>query len=224
VGDVHQAHLGAIAATDFLTAEILTFHGLVRVHVLFVMDVATRRVEIAGITSNPNGAWMQQVARNLVDGEEGFLKWKRYLIMDRDALFTTEFRRVVEAAGVKAVRLPPRSPNLNAFAERFVLSIKSECLDRILPLGEGHLRKAVTQFVDHYHRERNHQGIGNQLLMPASAPANGNWSRPPSRALGWPAQLLLPGGGVDRCLDRVSAPDGVPCPRAQQVATSATAC
>jgi putative transposase len=117
-----KAHLGAIAATDFLTAEVPTFYGLVRFHVLFVIDVATRRVEIAGITRNPNVAWMQQVARNLVDGEEGFLRGKRYLIMDRDALFTAEFRRAVKAAGVKAVRLPPRSPNLNAFAERFVLS------------------------------------------------------------------------------------------------------
>jgi putative transposase len=153
---------------------VLTFYGLVRVHILFVIDVATRRVEIAGVTRHPNVAWMQQVARNLVDGEEGFLRGKRYLLMDRDALFTAEFRRTVEAAGVNAVRLPPRSPNLNAFAERFVLSIKSECLDRIVPIGEGHLRKVVAQFVDHYHRERNHQGIGNQLLIPASEPANGN--------------------------------------------------
>jgi putative transposase len=104
----------------------------------------------------------------------GGLRGKRYLLMDRDALFTAEFRRTVEAAGVKAVRLPPRSPNLNAFAERFVLSIKSECLDRIVPIGEGHLRKVVAQFVDHYHRERNHHGIGNQLLVPGSEPANGN--------------------------------------------------
>jgi transposase InsO family protein len=169
-----KAHLGAIAATDFLTAEVLTFYGLVRVHILFVIDLATRTVEIAGITRHPNAAWMQQVARNLVDGEEGFLKGKRYLLMDRDALFTAEFRRTVEAAGVKAVRLPPRSPNLNAFAERFVLSIKSECLERIVPIGEGHLRKVVAQFVDHYHRERNHQGIRNQLLMPGPEPANGN--------------------------------------------------
>jgi putative transposase len=169
-----KAHLGAIAATDFLTAEVLTFHGLVRFYVLFVIDVATRRVEIAGITTNPNGAWMQQVARNLVDSEEAFLMGKRYLIMDRDPLYTAEFRRVVEAAGVKAVRLPPRRPNLNAFAERFVLSIKSECLDRIVPMGEGHLRKAVAQFVAHYHRERNHQGVGNQLLLAGPVAANGN--------------------------------------------------
>jgi putative transposase len=111
--------------------------------------------------------------------------------MDRDALFTAEFRRTVEAAGVKAVRLPRRSPNLNAFAERFVLSIKSECLDRIVPIGEGHLRKVVADFVDHYHRERNHRGIGNQLLIPDSEPANGNGRLRRRERFGWPAELLL---------------------------------
>jgi putative transposase len=103
-----KAHLGAIAATDFLTAEVLTLYGLVRFYVLFVIDVASRKVEIAGITRNPTGAWMQQVARNVVDGEEGFLKGKRYLIMDRDALFTAEFRSVVEAADGEGG--PPPAP------------------------------------------------------------------------------------------------------------------
>jgi Integrase core domain len=146
----------------------------VRLHVLFVIDLASRRVQIAGITTNPHGAWMQQVARNLVDGDDGFLVGKRYLIMDRDPLYTEEFRRMLEGAGVKAVRLPPRSPDLNPFAERFVLSIKSECLDRIVPMGQGHLRRAVLEFVDHYRRERNHQGVGNHLRLPAAEPANGN--------------------------------------------------
>jgi len=89
----------------------------------------------------------------------GFLLGKRYLLVDRDPLYTTEFRTALERGGVEVVRLPARSPNLNAFAERFVLSIKSECLDRIVPLGERHLRRTVSEFVEHYHRERNHQGL-----------------------------------------------------------------
>jgi transposase InsO family protein len=97
------------------------------------------------------------------------------LIIDRDPLYTNEFRRMLEEAGVKVVRLPPRSPDLNAFAERFVLSIRSECLDRIVPLGEAHLRMAIGEYVAHYHGERNHQGLGNILIDPAARePANGN--------------------------------------------------
>jgi len=169
-----KAHLGAIAGADFFTVEVLSLAGLIRFYVFFLIDIASRRIEIAGISHSPDAAWMAQIARNLLDAEEGFLVGKRYLILDRDPLYTGDFRRMLEAAGVKAVRLPPRSPDLNAFAERFVLSIKSECLDRIVPLGERHLRRAVTEFAAHYHRERNHQGLGNMLIMPAREPANSN--------------------------------------------------
>ena len=123
-----KAHLGAIAGADFFTVEVLSLAGLIRFYVFFLIDIASRRIEIAGISPSPDGAWMAQIARNLLDAEEGFLVGKRYLILDRDPLYTGDFRRMLEAAGVKAVRLPPRSPDLNAFAERFVLSIKSECL------------------------------------------------------------------------------------------------
>jgi len=110
---------------------------------------------------------MQQVARNLIDSFDGFLVGKRYLIHDRDPLFTKEFRTILRAAGIEAVRLPARSPNLNAWAERFVLSIKSECLDRIVIFGETHLRHVISEYVGHYHAERNHQGIGNRLIEPS---------------------------------------------------------
>jgi transposase InsO family protein len=116
---------------------------------------------------------MNQIARNLLDAEDGFLLGKRYLLLDRDPLYTKEFRSALERGGVGVVRLPPRSPNLNAYAERFVLSIKRECLDRIVPLGERHLRLAVSEFVTHYHRERNHQGLENRLIE-VSEPANTN--------------------------------------------------
>jgi transposase InsO family protein len=159
-----KAHLGAIVGMDFFTVEVVTLHGLVRFHVLFVIDIARRTVEIAGIGHDPDGQWMQQMARNLVDVEDGFLRGKRYLIMDRDPLYTAAFRRMMKAAGVKVARLPARSPNLNAYAERFVLSIKSECLERMVLLGEWHLRRAIFEYMRHYHGERNHQGLENALI------------------------------------------------------------
>ena len=144
-----ESHFGCIAAIDSFTVEVLTFAGLVRYHVLFVIDIATRRVEIAGITNNACGRWTEQIARNLTDELDGFLRNTRYLIMDRDPIFTEHFRQILEWRGVEAIRLPAQSPNLNAFAERFVLSIKSECLSKIIPLGERHLRWAIRQFVEH---------------------------------------------------------------------------
>src|SRR6202158_431119 len=93
---------------------------------------------------------MTQVARNLTDARDGFLRFVQYLILDRDPLYTTAFRRLLRDSGVKPLVLPAWSPNLNAFAERFVGSAKSECLDRIVPLGERHLRAAVRAFFPHY--------------------------------------------------------------------------
>jgi transposase InsO family protein len=109
---------------------------------------------------------MKQTARKLTDAQDGFLRSVHNLILDRDPLYTTAFRCMLRDSGVKPRLLPARSPNLNAYAERFVLSAKSECLERIVPLGEGHLRAAVREFVDHYHEERPHQGLGNELIAP----------------------------------------------------------
>ena len=162
-----KAHWGAIAATDFFTVEVLTTSGLIRYFVLFVIDLKTRRVEIAGISHQPYDNWMTQVARNLTDAIDGFLRETRFLIHDRDPLFSKSFRATLGAVGVETVKLPARSPNLNAYAERFVRSIKSECLSRMIPLGENHLRASVRAFVAHYHLERNHQGLDNELICPA---------------------------------------------------------
>ena len=128
------------------------------------MKLKTRTVEVAGITCQPDEAWMTQIARNLTDARDGFLRGVQHVILDRDPLYTAAFRHLLRDSGVKPLLLPPRSPNLNAFAERFVLSIKSECLDRIVPLGEARLRTAVRAFVQHYHEERPHQGLGNELI------------------------------------------------------------
>ena len=133
---------------------------------LFFIELSTRKVEIAGIAATVNGLWMDQIGRNLTDSMDGILNGKRYLIHDRDPLFTGEFLDTIASVGVESVKLPPRSPNLNAYAERFVRSIKESCLDRIIWFGEGSLRKGIDEFVMHYHGERNHQGLGNRLLVP----------------------------------------------------------
>ena len=117
---------------------------------------------------------MSQVGRNVTDGSDGFLTGKRYLIHDRDPLFTGMFRETLASADVQVVRLPPRSPNLNAYAERFVRSVKESCLDRLILVGEGSLRKSVREFVEHYHLERNHQGLDNRLILPVVAPTPGH--------------------------------------------------
>jgi transposase InsO family protein len=118
---------------------------------------------------------MLQVARNLLDADDGFLAGKRYLLMDRDPLYTTAFRELLRSAGVTPLRLPPSSPNLNAYAERFVRSIKDDCLNKLVLLGQNHLRTAVREYVAHYHTERNHQGIEGRLIEP---PANDSGTGP----------------------------------------------
>jgi transposase InsO family protein len=130
------------------------------------MELTTRRVHFAGLTANPDEAWMLQAARNLTDAEEGFLLGKKHLLMDRDAKFAKAFRLILEQAGVKAVRLPPRSPNLNPHLERFMRSVKEECSQRMIFFGGRSLQIAMAEFCSHYHVERNHQGLGNRLIEP----------------------------------------------------------
>jgi hypothetical protein len=115
---------------------------------------------------------MKQIAWNLTDCFDGFLVGKRYLLCDRDPLFTKGFRDILASAGVEAVQLPPRSPNLNPHAERFVLSIRSECLDRLILFSEAQLRRACTEFLAHYHVERNRQGLENRLIDEPAMAAN----------------------------------------------------
>jgi len=107
---------------------------------------------------------MMQIARNVTDEVDGFFKGKRYLIHDRDPLYTREFLTMLAEQGIKSVKLPPQSPNLNAYAERFVRTIKENCLEQMILFGEDALRRAVREFVVHYHFERNHQGLSNRLI------------------------------------------------------------
>ena len=148
-----QAHWDVLAAIDFTTVEVWTKGGLVTFYLLFVMELKTRRVHWAGCTTSPHEAWMKQAARELTNFEDGFLNGKRYLLMDRDAKFSASFRATLASAGVEAVILPPRSPNLNAYLERFFGSLRAECLDRLIFFGEESLRRAVKHFLAHYHQE-----------------------------------------------------------------------
>jgi len=164
--DFIRRHTDVLAGIDFFTVEVLTWRGLVTYYVLFFIHLESRRVSIAGITDHPDACWMRQMACNATLEGMGDLSGCRYLLHDRDAKFCPEFCETLAAGGVKCLRLPPRSPNLNAFAERWVRSVKEECLSHLILFGERSLRKALTQFQKHYHSERNHQGKGNVLLFP----------------------------------------------------------
>jgi transposase InsO family protein len=161
-----RTHLDVLVATDFFTAEVWTLGGLVTYYVLCFIHLGSREVHIAGMTPHPDAAWMMQIARNVTMEEWGFLSPGQYLIHDRDGKYCPAFQQIIDAAGVKRVPLPPRSPNLNAYAERWVRSVKEECLARLILFGEASLRHALTHYVAHFHHERNHQGKGNVLLFP----------------------------------------------------------
>jgi len=165
-----NAHMGEIAATDFFNVEVWIGGRLQTYDVLFVIDVESRMVHLAGITTEPAEAFMAQVARNLTATVDGFLARHRYLICDRDTKFTAQFAATLLAAGVQIVRTPVRAPNGNALAERFGLSIRRECLDRLVLIGEKALRNAVVQYLAHYNAERAHQGVGNRRLSAVPAP------------------------------------------------------
>ena len=156
-----------LSASDFFTVEVWTGRGLVTHYLLFVISLADRVVKVAGITTRPGEAWNLQMARNLTDCRGGALQAKQYLIIDRDTKYSEQFRRMIRDNGTKVIRLPPMSPNLNAYAERFVRSIKEECLDRMIFVGQASLRRAVDQYMKHYLTERNHQGLNNHLIRRA---------------------------------------------------------
>jgi putative transposase len=159
-----RAHWGAIAGADFFTTEVWTWRGLVTFYTVFVIDLASRRVQIVGSTPHPDEVFMRQVGRTLTAEDEGFLVGHRVLICDRDAKWSMPVRTRLGDAGIRVMQTPYQAPNANAYAERFVRSIKEECLSRVIPLGEHHLRRTIAQFVAHYHRERNHQGLENELI------------------------------------------------------------
>ncbi len=165
-GTFLKAHWDVLGAIDFTTMEVWCKGGLVTFYLLFVMEVSTRRVHFAGFTVNPTEEWMKQAARNLTDPFDGFILGTRYLLMDRDSKFCPSFRNTLKQSDVEPVRLPARSSNLTPHIERFMRSIKEECLKKMIFFGERSLRNAIKEFLLHYHQERNHQGLENRLIEP----------------------------------------------------------
>ena len=161
-----RAHADVIAAADFFTVEVWTARGLVTHYVLFVIHHSTRTVHIADITTHPDSAFMAQVARNLTDPIDGFLSGTRFLVLDLDTKFTGQFKRILHDAGVEVVHTAYQAPNMNAIAERWVLSVKTECLDHLILFGEASLRRALREYGAHFHQERPHQGLGNEVIDP----------------------------------------------------------
>ncbi len=161
-----KAHWETLFATDFTTVEVWTPRGLVTHYIMVVMELKSRRVEIAGITTNPHATWMRNITKELTNDIDGFMKDASHLIMDRDTSFITLREFLDTKTETEAVLLPARSPNLNSFQERFFRSLKSECLDRMIFFSPRQLRRALKEYVTHYHTERNHQGLDNQLIEP----------------------------------------------------------
>ncbi len=162
-----RTHMDVLWATDFFSTEVWTLGGLVTFYVLFFIKLDTREVHIAGVTSTPNEQWMMQIARNLTMEEWGVLKLGQYLIHDGDKKFCPALKQILDDTGVKRVPLPPRSPWLNGFAERWVKSVKDEALSRTILFVERSLRHVLGEYVSHYHEERPHQGKSNVILFPS---------------------------------------------------------
>jgi putative transposase len=151
-------------ACDIFTKKVWTRRGLVDIHVLFFIHYATRRVHVTGITTNPDTVWVKQQARNICQELEQYPAPK-YLVHDFDTKFCREFREVFEDDGLEVLRVGPQKPNMNAFAERFVQTILTECLDHFIVFGEDHLHYLISEFVNkHYNTHRPHQGLGNNPL------------------------------------------------------------
>jgi putative transposase len=151
-------------ATDFLTVDTVF---LKRLHMLFFIEVDTRRVHCAGVTSHPTGAWVTQQARNLAIMMGDSLSARKFLIRDRDAEFTGTFDQVFRSEAIRVIRTPVRAPRANAYAERFVGTLRRECLDWILILGRRHLESVVQEYLAHYNAHRPHRGL--DLHPPARA-------------------------------------------------------
>ena len=160
-----RRHKQVLWATDFFATEIWSATGLVTVYVLFFIHLQTRKIVLGGLTRSPNDLWVKQVARNLT-GVTGELTSARYLLHDRDTKFTEGFDQILQAAGIEAIKLPPQSPNLNAYAERWIRSLRSECLDQLILFGERSLAYVLQEYLAHHQQERNHQGLDNVIPFP----------------------------------------------------------
>jgi hypothetical protein len=169
-----KSHWGTLYACDFFSVEALGVFGTVRYMVFFVIELKSRAVQIAGVRIAPDGDWMKQIARNLLDPADGFPRYATHLVHDRDPVFTEPWTALLQTGGVKRVPIPAQSPNCNPHAERFVKTIRTECLG---PLH--HLRRALLAAPDQGLRgplltERHHQGTGSEIIRPEASPSNDN--------------------------------------------------
>jgi transposase InsO family protein len=153
-----------VLGCDFFTVETI---GLTRLYVLFVVELDRRRVHLAGITAHPTGAWVTQAARNLVMDLDEHAQRFRFLIRDRDTKFIAAFDAVFAAAGVETIKIPPRAPRANAYAERWVRTVRTECLDWALICNCQHLQRVLSSYLEHYNTGRPHRGL--ELAVPAPA-------------------------------------------------------
>jgi transposase InsO family protein len=158
-------------ACDFLTVETI---GLTRLYVLFLIELDHRRVHLAGITAHPTGAWVTQAARNLLMDLDEQAHRFRFLIRDRDSKFNATFDAVFAAAGIDVVKIPPRAPKANAYAERWVRTVRSECLDWGIDMNRRHLEHVLAQYVAHYNTARPHRGIDLDVPVPPAQPTPAN--------------------------------------------------
>jgi transposase InsO family protein len=162
-----RAQAGGMLACDFLTVETV---GLTRLYVLFVVELDRRRVHLVGITAQPTGAWVTQASRNLLMDLDEHAQRFRFLIRDRDAKFTSAFDAVFRAAGVETIKIPPRAPRANAYAERWVRTVRAECLDWTLIWNHQHLHRVLTTYLEHYNTARPHRGVDLEMPVPTATP------------------------------------------------------
>lgn len=162
--DFVRRHAATLWAADFLSVRTLTATGVVELYILFYIHVGSRRVIASAPTANPDSAWVAQQARNASMQMQDWNVGATHLIIDRDSKFTDSLDAVLEAEGAEVIRVGPAAPNLSPFAERWVRTLRQECLDQFLICGEAHLRHLVGEFVEHYNLERPHQGVGNVPL------------------------------------------------------------
>ena len=153
-----------IWSCDFLLVPVLTLFSIKHFHVLVFIQYCTRRIKIVGIREQPDGEWMEQIAKNITDRFEPMLTNCKYLVHDRDPLYTLKFAQTLKDFGITPIKTPPRSPNLNPYAERVIRSIKEECLNNLIIFGESNLRRILKNYIEHYHLERCHQGIENKII------------------------------------------------------------
>ena len=171
--DFVQRHIKTLWATDFFTKTVWTLHGPITYYVLFFIHIHTRRVHVAGMTPNPDGAWMAQQARNMcmIFDEEPDAYQPSHIIRDRDTKFTKQFCSILESEGIELRPIAPLSPNMNPFAETWVQRTKHEVLNHFFVFGEQHLRYLLEEWIAYYHSYRPHQGLGNVPISTALPPA-----------------------------------------------------